>query len=389
MGWSIYVLFGLLGLAAFQLYSAGHKFWCQSVHYTYGVGKAAVSVFGIPKRVFKAVLVLGFINMVGYMVYLSYPNSLPVNVVYMPDEYIEQWITVNSSNQTVRIRRRNLHPEPITLPSVVVNPHEYNYVINREDICANATIDLMVVVTTAVSSFNQRKAIRTTWGSAVNEPRLRTRLIFIVGSANDSAAQYTLQEESDVYQDIVQKDFIDTYRNLTIKSIAMVKWVRDFCPQARFLLKSDDDMFINIPLLIKHLNETNKKHRRFYFCACQYQSLAMRKKSDKWFVTKREYSAKYYPPYCAGSQYSMSGSIVAELYEHSRYIPFFWLEDVFLTGMLGKRLKIHHEHNKLVQFWRTRPDACLFNRIISSHHLTPKEMYRVWDDLHDNELVCK
>jgi hypothetical protein len=46
--------------------------------------------------------------------------------------------------------------------------------------------------------------------------------------------------------DIVQEDFLDSYRNVSLKSAAMLKWSYTYCPSAKYTLKGDDDMFVNI-----------------------------------------------------------------------------------------------------------------------------------------------
>ena len=48
-----------------------------------------------------------------------------------------------------------------------------------------------------------------------------------------------------VHQDILQWDFMDTYNNLTIKSILALKWAPAFCSTAKFVIKMDDDVFLN------------------------------------------------------------------------------------------------------------------------------------------------
>ena len=41
-------------------------------------------------------------------------------------------------------------------------------------------------------------------------------------------------------------DFLDTYRNLSYKSILGKLWVSNFCEQADFVIKADDDMFVDL-----------------------------------------------------------------------------------------------------------------------------------------------
>lgn len=64
-------------------------------------------------------------------------------------------------------------------------------------------------------------------------------------------------EESRTHGDILQEDFVDSYMNLTIKSVMGLKWASTHCPQARFLMKTDDDMFINVPSLLTYLQEAS------------------------------------------------------------------------------------------------------------------------------------
>ena len=50
---------------------------------------------------------------------------------------------------------------------------------------------------------------------------------------------------SSYLKDILQWDFMDTYNNLTIKSILALKWASTFCSNAKFVIKMDDDVFLN------------------------------------------------------------------------------------------------------------------------------------------------
>lgn len=67
------------------------------------------------------------------------------------------------------------------------------------------------------------------------------------------SAQNSILEEHNDYGDIIQERFIDDYNNLTIKSVMMLKWVTTNCPQATYLMKTDDDMYINVENLVKAL----------------------------------------------------------------------------------------------------------------------------------------
>ena len=44
----------------------------------------------------------------------------------------------------------------------------------------------------------------------------------------------------------MQGDFLDTYRNLSYKNIMGNLWVSQFCEQAQFVVKTDDDQYVDL-----------------------------------------------------------------------------------------------------------------------------------------------
>ena len=57
--------------------------------------------------------------------------------------------------------------------------------------------------------------------------------MFLVGTTREAetSLQKELDQESDLHQDIVQENFIDSYANLTLKTIGGVKWSQTYCAQ--------------------------------------------------------------------------------------------------------------------------------------------------------------
>ncbi|NXH38453.1 B3G5B glucosaminyltransferase, partial [Dicaeum eximium] len=59
--------------------------------------------------------------------------------------------------------------------------------------------------------------------------------------------------ESRQHGDILQGDFADTYGNLSRKTLLLLRWARACCAPAPFLLKADDDVFVNVPAVATYL----------------------------------------------------------------------------------------------------------------------------------------
>ena len=56
----------------------------------------------------------------------------------------------------------------------------------------------------------------------------------------------TLQKESSINDDLLQKPFRDSYKTLTTKTLEILRWYLECCEHVPYLLKTDDDMYINI-----------------------------------------------------------------------------------------------------------------------------------------------
>ena len=68
----------------------------------------------------------------------------------------------------------------------------------------------------------------------------------IPGKGEDEALQKQIYKESEKYEDIIQGDFLDTYNNLSYKAVMGSVWVSEFCEQAEFVVKADDDQFFDV-----------------------------------------------------------------------------------------------------------------------------------------------
>ena len=135
------------------------------------------------------------------------------------------------------------------------------------------------------------------------------------------------------YSDIIQESFYDTYLNLTLKSVMLLKWVSTHCSQVTFVLKTDDDMFVNIPALVEHLTQPDIRNRKDLILGSLFcRARPIKDQNSKWYSPQFMFSGKEYPDYVSGTGYIMSGHLVPILFESAMQVPLFHLEDVFITG---------------------------------------------------------
>ena len=80
----------------------------------------------------------------------------------------------------------------------------------------------------------------------------------MIGKSLDKNIMKAIEYENELYQDVVQEDFIDAYKNLTYKGIMALKWISTYCPHTKYVLKVDDDIVVNTFTLLNHLKFLDK-----------------------------------------------------------------------------------------------------------------------------------
>ncbi|KAJ8041070.1 Beta-1,3-galactosyltransferase 1 [Holothuria leucospilota] len=220
------------------------------------------------------------------------------------------------------------------------DPHEYPYIINPRGKCANGEdgfkkLTLLILVVSKPRNFKQREVIRKTW--AAQPAHFASSVIitvFLLGRGPiREMTQFNVEKEAQKFEDIVQEDFVDSYLNLTVKTIMGLKWVTKFCPRARFVLKIDDDMSLNIDRLLAYLRRSPMKN--FFGGKAAESFPVLRDTREKFYVPWSLYPEEKYPPYCVGLGYVMSTDLVYKLYYRALTTPLFPWEDVYM-GMLLK-----------------------------------------------------
>lgn len=171
----------------------------------------------------------------------------------------------------------------------------------------------------------------------------------------ERAVQRVLGREHSRYSDLVQCQSRDTYTNLTLKSIAALEWTREYCPSARYLLKTDDDMFIDVRRLLRFIDKLETEaslatglsrlhsvdpinsNELFDVNKDKFEpSLGpsydielpptiwgrlahgwrpIRQHNSKYYVSRAQYAGRVYPDFCTGPAYLMTRSAVNPLYE--------------------------------------------------------------------------
>lgn len=247
----------------------------------------------------------------------------------------------------------------------LIHPSAYTTLINPIQPCTmpgnnKSTPFLLVMVQSAVSSFSERNIIRNTWAKEKTETD--TKVFFLLGQVkNKPELQQKVENEALIFNDIVQEKFMDNWTNLTVKSLMMLKWFNQNCNQTfKFLMKADEDVFVNLPLLTRILEGKHEEEEGLLMgnlrCNPNPAPPALKEKN---LQTRRRKTFKHvYPPDCItcrpgceyrqeikplcldGTAYVMNAATAKRLYSASLDLQVLAYEDIFVTGILAKRAGI-------------------------------------------------
>lgn len=144
-----------------------------------------------------------------------------------------------------------------------INGYNYTYLLNCRQKCRDDDDSMIVprlvfIVKSAMNHFSRRSVIRQSWGFEKRFSDVIIRTVFTLGinegtTIQQKDLQTEIDRENELYSDIVQADFIDSYYNNTIKTMMGLRWAIEYCPRSRFFMFVDDDFYISTKNVLRFL----------------------------------------------------------------------------------------------------------------------------------------
>ncbi|KAF7667767.1 hypothetical protein LDENG_00046620 [Lucifuga dentata] len=296
---------------------------------------------------------------------------------------------------------------------------DYPLLINPPGVCGgnkSSGLDtpmLLMAIKSQVGNFENRQAIRETWGRSgfvrgeMNKKGKLVRTVFLLGRQDSSAGPHPdlknlLELENQNYRDILQWDFNDTFFNLTLKDLLFWDWLQQYCPNAIFVFKGDDDVFVRTGALLDYLHKewedynlwrayTNDSDMlmNLFVGDVIHNAKPNREPSTKYYIPESFYKGVY-PPYAGGGGVVYSGSLALRLKEVSERVCLFPIDDVYLGMCLDKLGFSPTPHPGFLTFDLPETDRyrpCAYKSVLLVHKRSPKEMLTLWKQL-QNPLRC-
>ena len=246
-------------------------------------------------------------------------------------------------------RFRSLFTNYYTTKQPVVQHRNHRTKLLSTVLCPN-TLFLLILVSTNVGNFDRRHLIRKTWGADYSiKPRWKT--VFLLGINSNEEEMNTAEKESEIYGDMVQANYHEHFWNMSYKVAMGFEWSVKYCYYS-YLLKSDDDVFVNTFGMMDFLSKYTTPRNKFYTGNIMIGSVVMR--DGRYAVSPEEYNGTVYKPYCSGGGYVLSRDVVTQMLVYFDVLKPLKIDDAYI-GLLADRAGVKVTHN--VEF-RMYEDQC-------------------------------
>uniref|UniRef100_A0A0B7A977 Hexosyltransferase n=1 Tax=Arion vulgaris TaxID=1028688 RepID=A0A0B7A977_9EUPU len=300
-------------------------------------------------RSVQMTFVLLFLLCIMIFVCLFESSHPPVLIAVQTDPTIQEMLqTIQKQNE--RIEYMSKHPKVVFRclddESKIKYPRYASddlteIIMDTNDECGNSSItDAVVVVHTSADHFERRARFRKTYSNYSNTKPYRLKVVFLLGNVIDASLKIKLEIENRDYGDTVMGAFQDTYQNLTLKAVMGYRWLTSMCPDVKLLIKIDDDVFFDVRKFFTNYWQKAPKTAKKHSIHCLVWRNAHVGRTGKWKVEKNLFANASYPfPYCAGFFVLVTGDLIRNMYQRGKSIDFFWIDDVFLYGMVPEIIK--------------------------------------------------
>lgn len=192
----------------------------------------------------------------------------------------------------------------------------FTFLINQPDFCSrhSRTPYIIVCVPTSTDHFERRDAFRQSLGSKFVYDQLNIITAFFVGIPQNRIILKRLINESRTYGDLIMANHIDSHENLTFKNLAIMRFVHDHCQNVTYVIKTDDDTFIDMFEAVRILRTAERINKltteynvlesgraapttltKTFFGRAFDKNQPQRFKCSKYYVSRKAFPSKFYP----------------------------------------------------------------------------------------------
>ncbi|VDO27079.1 unnamed protein product [Onchocerca flexuosa] len=199
--------------------------------------------------------------------------------------------------------------------------------------CPN--VPVFYIIRTHPRNTRWRSIIRSTWAGS-----LKHSLLFVLGVEKVGEVHELIELEANRYDDLIVFDMIDTYNNMTLKSLNILSWIVRNCQKPRFFMQGDPDIVAFPDEIALYTSKLNTNLIAVYG-RCWKGAKARREDSSKWALNSLIYASVTYPTYLAGGAWLFSPATAKRLLMAlEKPLSYVHIDDVLITGIFAELMDV-------------------------------------------------
>ncbi|KAL3195140.1 hypothetical protein MRX96_045759 [Rhipicephalus microplus] len=203
-------------------------------------------------------------------------------------------------------------------------------------------LDTLFFVHVAPNKWERRVHLRATLFEEAARAAFNWTGVFFVGQHEDPLVNLWTKLEADLTGDVVVFPYNDTFFTTVYKFVRGMRWVAEYCPKVRHIVKIDHDVGVQPIELRQYLNETLPLENRSIHCAVWKYAKVFRDGRDKHCVPEDQLPMDFYPFYCAGRAMIMTMETMGKLYRASKFVEGYQVDDTYVSGHLALLANVGH-----------------------------------------------
>ena len=245
--------------------------------------------------------------------------------------------------------------------------------------------EVIILVHSRINSTLRRNAIRETWLAPRMLIGYSVQYRFLIGGLGAKQVEIrTLDTEQQDHGDLlVLWDVSNSYSSLsnrTLQSMVFINRHYNFS----FMLKTDDDVFLNTQRILKDLKTHLPTHRLYWGRSSCYNPLINK---GQWRETKWHFCDTYFP-YNYGGMYVLSKDLVNLIAENAPYLQTYTCEDVSVGAWLAPYNIVRVDDVRIFSGHNSGRCSRGFIAVHINHYLAHKQMKRYYNKLRRKGSVC-
>ncbi|CAH1779996.1 unnamed protein product [Owenia fusiformis] len=255
--------------------------------------------------------------------------------------------------------------------------------------CAKTeNVYLVTVVHSEAWNIKQRLAVRHTWGSTHQLGDKNIKLIFVLEKPRNYTLNTLVEAENNRYADMLLVGGGYTTSIGVIKSLMSLRWILNNCKEARFVLRTNDNSFVNYYKILALIKTPGRRSNMKYIAGRVISGLdTNRFPNSVDFVPLKLFAGKKYPDFVDGSSgYIMPVKVMQSIMGIVDKIKSLPREDVYLTGLCRtelSRVRLAHLSSFLPNTQKLS-DAMIITTAMTAQPIGTKQMELLWRQLKEN-----